>query len=95
MVRIPTKAFPLELRIKDYVLINPSIETTNSTRAQKGEEGSSSSRRNKKKRADASISENDQVEKRCTNRSCGVNSTPMWRKGPIGPKVYICAIILM
>ena len=80
-------AFPPEPQIKDYILMNTSTDTTN-TRAQKGEGESNSSRRNKKKRVDANP-ENDQVEKRCTNRSCGANSTPMWRKGPLGPKVYI------
>lgn len=27
--------------------------------------------------------------KRCTNYNCNTNDTPMWRKGPLGPKVYI------
>jgi hypothetical protein len=25
--------------------------------------------------------------KRCSNRSCNTDDTPMWRKGPLGPKV--------
>lgn len=25
--------------------------------------------------------------KRCTNYNCNTNDTPMWRKGPLGPKV--------
>ncbi|KAG2671341.1 hypothetical protein I3760_14G130700 [Carya illinoinensis] len=54
-----------------YVLLSPSSRTPGN--------GSSSSRRQ------CNINYND-PNKRCTNYNCGTNNTPMWRKGPLGPK---------
>ncbi|KAG6679418.1 hypothetical protein I3842_14G131400 [Carya illinoinensis] len=54
-----------------YVLLSPSSRTPGN--------GSSSSRRQR------NINYND-PNKRCTNYNCGTNNTPMWRKGPLGPK---------
>ncbi|KAF5471301.1 hypothetical protein F2P56_011744 [Juglans regia] len=58
-------------QMNEYVLLNPSSRTLGN--------GSSSSRRQ------CNTNYND-PNKRCTNYNCGTNNTPMWRKGPLGPK---------
>ncbi|PON55660.1 GATA transcription factor [Parasponia andersonii] len=79
-------AFPPEPEMKNHILLNPSATNSNNTtdrtntRAREG-----TSRRNKKKRA-LPAPKIEQEDKRCSNQDCGTNSTPMWRKGPLGPK---------
>uniref|UniRef100_A0A7N2KLK2 GATA-type domain-containing protein n=1 Tax=Quercus lobata TaxID=97700 RepID=A0A7N2KLK2_QUELO len=66
-------------QMNEYTLLNPSSRRGN---------GSSSSRKRSSRKRE--VNYND-PNKRCTNYNCGVNNTPMWRKGPLGPKV--CSLI--
>ncbi|GMY16147.1 putative GATA transcription factor 22 [Fagus crenata] len=61
-------------QMNEYTLLNPSSRKGN---------GSSSSR--KKNSSKTQVIYNDPNQK-CTNYNCGTNNTPMWRKGPLGPK---------
>ncbi|OMP03460.1 hypothetical protein COLO4_10405 [Corchorus olitorius] len=50
-----------------------------------GDVGSSSGSGRRGGRRQRGVNYND-PNKRCTNYNCGTNNTPMWRKGPLGPK---------
>uniref|UniRef100_A0A9I9D802 GATA-type domain-containing protein n=1 Tax=Cucumis melo TaxID=3656 RepID=A0A9I9D802_CUCME len=63
-----------------YTLLNPASRISDDHEA----EASSGGRRKGSRRRRASAT-ND-VERRCTNYNCNTNFTPMWRKGPLGPK---------
>jgi hypothetical protein len=68
-------------QMNEYTLLNPS-----SRRGDRGNGngGSSSSKRTSRHQREANYND---PSKRCTNYNCGTNNTPMWRKGPLGPKV--------
>ncbi|XP_038902274.1 putative GATA transcription factor 22 [Benincasa hispida] len=63
-----------------YTLLNPASRITDDHEA----EASSGGRRRGSRRR--RVSANNDAERRCTNYNCNTNFTPMWRKGPLGPK---------
>ncbi|XP_059431359.1 GATA transcription factor 29 isoform X2 [Corylus avellana] len=66
-------------QMNEYTLLNPSSRRGD----HRGNGGSSSSRRTSRRLREANYND---PSKRCTNYNCGTNNTPMWRKGPLGPK---------
>lgn len=80
---------PLQTNSNDlYTLLNPASRSTDDHE----DETSSGSRRKASRRRRVS---HDEPEKRCTNYNCNTNFTPMWRKGPLGPKVYVIDFFLI
>lgn len=78
--KIYKNAFPPPPKMNvDYVLLNPS--TRRSHRRPGG-----STRRRSKHHHRRQVEED--ANKRCTNYNCATATTPMWRKGPLGPKVF-------
>ena len=65
-----------------YTLLNPASRVADDHEA----EASSAGRRKGSRRR--RVSATNDVERRCTNYNCNTNFTPMWRKGPLGPKVH-------
>lgn len=68
---------PMAPQMNDYILLKPSRRAV---------AGSFSSSKNSSRSQECVPNYND-PNKRCTNYNCGTNNTPMWRKGPLGPKV--------
>lgn len=65
-----------------YTLLNPACRKTDDHEAEASSGGGR--RRGLQRRR---VSACNEVERRCTNYNCNTNFTPMWRKGPLGPKV--------
>ena len=83
--------------IEDYrrALQSRTSATTNYTGRAGRSRGQSSRRGNKKSAKNHPINYNnnkinnhDDANRRCSNHECGISVTPMWRKGPLGPKVH-------
>ncbi|KAF3452607.1 hypothetical protein FNV43_RR03040 [Rhamnella rubrinervis] len=61
----------------DYIILNPSAR-----RSQRRAGGSRRRSTTRRQRRSGVVDPN----KRCTNYNCATGTTPMWRRGPLGPK---------
>ncbi|XWS73460.1 hypothetical protein CRYUN_Cryun02cG0131100 [Craigia yunnanensis] len=77
---------PSPVTLNNYTLIDvPRRRTVNQHQRERGSSSASSSGKRGQRRQRGG-NYND-PNKRCTNYNCNTNDTPMWRKGPLGPKV--------
>ncbi|KAH7543616.1 hypothetical protein FEM48_Zijuj02G0202700 [Ziziphus jujuba var. spinosa] len=71
-------AFPPPPKMNvDYILLNPSARRSHRR------PGGSMRRRSMRHQRHQVV---EDPNKRCTNYNCATRTTPMWRKGPLGPK---------
>lgn len=69
---------PPPMNAVDYIILNPSAR-----RSQRRAGGSRRRSTTRRQRRSVVVDPN----KRCTNYNCATSTTPMWRRGPLGPKV--------
>ncbi|KAL5765092.1 hypothetical protein ACOSQ2_017686 [Xanthoceras sorbifolium] len=75
---------PPSVAMNDYTLIDiPMRRVNRELQGESSSSGAGGSRRRSSMRPQQTVID---PYKRCTNYNCNTNVTPMWRKGPLGPK---------